>query len=84
MLLSVATDICVAFLCSSLLEFLLLCFIINYSHDKMVMPTSQFWVLAWFLTLKMKIEIVLYISPQMFGIISVSTDIGSRRGHHNS
>lgn len=72
--LSAITDICVAFLCLILLEFWLLCFIINYSHHKMVMPTSQFLVLAWFLTLKMKIEIVLYISPPMFGIISVSTD----------
>lgn len=84
MLLSAVTDICVAFLCLILLEFLLLCFIINHGHHKMVMPTSQFLELAWFLTLKMKIEIVLYISPQMFGIISVSTDIGSRSGHHSS
>lgn len=84
MLLSAVTDICVAFLYLILLEFLLLCFIINHGHQKMVMPTSQFLVLAWFLTLKMKTEIVLFISPQMFGIIFVSADIDSKSGHHSS
>lgn len=60
-----------------LLGFLLLCFSVQTSYHKMAMSASQCAVLAWVLTVRMKIEIVLYILAP-FGIVSVSTDAGVR------